>query len=772
MAIYVFSMKEFRLHRVITGLTRSVISLSCFQTGQLKELLVVITSDDQLHIWDMNTGALVHRSSLTQSRLTAVECGSSEGNLVALGTSRGRGLFLNVQTKEISEYSGDFDCSVHVIRQNGRIPSNFLFGSEKGHIYYVNSKTSRGLKITQYASRLVAAEWDPLSENYFIAGWADGTIKLFDAETSSCMFHFDKTSPISAVHWIPSVPGGFVSTDANSGVVRCWNVSKKVPETVARIRNFGFRELSFLSKTNVLCSFSDGAVGIFDWNKRKFAFITQGGHTETVFDCEFSKVDRNIFATSSYDTSIKLWDVTTMECVDNLVGAKQIIFCISWHPNKNMLASSLKNGEIWIWDVSRATPVSKFKLHNDIVYRVAWNQQDPSMLVSSSKNRRCAVFRDDGKVLRVYKHPKPVFGVDWSPFDSNVFATGCIDGVVRVFDVASSSPIHVLRGHRDSVYNVKWSPLLPNTLISGSNDNTVIVWFLEKGEHKVLSGHTNNVRALEWSPEFPNLCFSGGWDGNIHMWDISSGKCLYRALDHCADVYGLSIHPHRPFFMVSSSRDTTLRFWQVDKHGATSALRTLCFLSKSADKNVMGTPDECLKSNKPLFCGKASKEIFSRLKDISLTEKFRLLHEFLSLPVGQSNIWDLVQAMKSNEFVEPLSNPLKFEKNLLSTAKSKAKELEATKGKRILGKTKIEAALKEAALLYLKMGDIRQYCDVMVQIGAWEKALSVAPAVSMEYWHELALQFAEKQLRMKKKSSIPYLLATNQPDTADRKSVV
>ena len=35
------------------------------------------------------------------------------------------------------------------------------------------------------------------------------------------------------------------------------------------------------------------------------------------------------------------------------------------------------------------------------------------------------------------------------------------------------------------------------------------------------------------------------------MWDWRSGTCLRVCTDHAADVYGLSIHPLRPFLLAS-----------------------------------------------------------------------------------------------------------------------------------------------------------------------------------------------------------------------------
>eukprot|EP00761_Pharyngomonas_kirbyi_P003963 gb/GECH01003967.1/.p1 GENE.gb/GECH01003967.1/~~gb/GECH01003967.1/.p1 ORF type:complete len:1212 (+),score=249.40 gb/GECH01003967.1/:1-3636(+) len=767
LAIYVFRMEDYSLHRVITGLYKPVVSISCFKFDSWINILSVITTDSRLYLWNMETGSLYFSCLGSPVRLTAIESSPTDTSIVALGAARGGVKFFDVKTKDSVVFNSEQFCHITVTRQNRRSPVNYLVGTEKGQIFLANCKTAKGQKIDNHTSRVIALEWDPLSDNYFIAGWEDGTIKLFDSETLSCMFEFDKTTQISSLDWNPSIPGGFISADAKSGILRCWNVSKKSPESVVNIRNFGFREFRFLTENKILAAFSDGAVGVYNWKTRKFEFITQGGHTETVFDCEFSNIDRNVFATSSYDKTIKLWDVGSMECVDNLVGSDHIIYSVSWHPSENKLASSLRSGEIWIWDVDKATPISKFKIHNDTVFRVAWNQNDPSLLASASKNKRCVIFREDGKEIRSYKHPKPVFGIDWNPFNSNTLATGCLDGIVRILNVNSTSPTNILKGHEDSVYNVKWSPLKKNVLISGSNDNTIIVWFLDKQEKKVLRGHSDNVRALEWSPELPNICFSGSWDGTIRMWDIMSGNCLFVATDHCADIYGLTIHPQRPFFMVSSSRDTTIRFWNMDTFAPVSKIRTLGILSNNPE-NMISTPDKIDENTQPhKLCGKRSKELFSHLKTISSpAERYRLLHEFFSLPFGQSNLWHLARAHMADEYVEPNDNTIKHEKNLFAAAETKAKDLESTKGKKILGLNKIKAAMKEAAEIHLKMGNMKQYCDIMVDIGEWERALSIAPAVSLKYWRELTLNYADRLSRTKQTDSVPFLLSSNQIQSA------
>ena len=64
----------------------------------------------------------------------------------------------------------------------------------------------------------------------------------------------------------------------------------------------------------VILTFRDGTVGMYDVKKRRLEWHTEGGHTETIFDCAFSTTDPDLLATSSYDSSVRVWDVTTAKC--------------------------------------------------------------------------------------------------------------------------------------------------------------------------------------------------------------------------------------------------------------------------------------------------------------------------------------------------------------------------------------------------------------------------------------------------------------------------
>lgn len=65
-----------------------------------------------------------------------------------------------------------------------------------------------------------------------------------------------------------------------------------------------------------------------------------------------------------------------------------------------------------------------------------------------------------------------------------------------------------------------------------------------------------------------------------------------------------------------------------------------------------------------------------------------------------------------------------------------------TTGLQNLGGMKKEDRLKEAAQTYMKLGKIREFCEIHMQLKNYKKALAFAPGVSIEYWQELAVRHA------------------------------
>ena len=49
-----------------------------------------------------------------------------------------------------------------------------------------------------------------------------------------------------------------------------------------------------------------------------------------------------------------------------------------------------------------------------------------------------------------------------------------------------------------------------------------------------------------------------------------------------------------------------------------------------------------------------------------------------------------------------------------------------------------EKTLLRAADIQLKLGNIKRHCEILIELGQWEKAICLAPAVSMNYWSELS----------------------------------
>uniref|UniRef100_A0A4W6CXX7 WD repeat domain 17 n=1 Tax=Lates calcarifer TaxID=8187 RepID=A0A4W6CXX7_LATCA len=660
------------------------------------------------------------------------------------------------------------------------------FVSQRGPLYiWVYGGPDPGLTVHKEAhsflSDICLFRWHPTKKGKLVFGHTDGSLSIFQP-------------------------------DSQVGVLRVWNVSRSTPLDSFKLKKTGFHALHVLNSPlakkapsscspsksqhtsstseavppptlsqtrsfslppgHAVCCFMDGGVGLYDMGAKKWDFLRDLGHVETIFDCKFKPDDPNLLATASFDGTIKIWDTNTLTAVNTSPGNEGVVYSLSWAPGDlNCIAGATSRNGAFIWDVRKGKIITRFNEHGkNGIFCISWSHKDSKRIATCSGDGFCIIRTIDGKILHKYKHPAAVFGCDWSQNNKDMIATGCEDKNVRVYYLATSSdqPLKVFTGHLAKVFHVRWSPLREGILCSGSDDGTVRIWdYTQDACINVLSGHTAPVRGLMWNTEVPYLLISGSWDYTIRVWDTRDGTCLDTAYDHGADVYGLTCHQSRPFTMASCSRDSTVRLWSLTP--LISPLLLNILTDQPWEKIIGNTDTAMVPGSPPLLCGKVSRDIKQEMDKLSIdirAKKLRWFSECFSPPGGSSNLWDLVSVIDGQDdslLPASYSKGVMHMKHLLKFKTSEAQELTIVKMSKFgggIGAPSKEERLKEAADIHLRLGQIQRYCELMVELGQWEKALSVAPGVSMKYWKKLMQRRADQLMAEDNDDAIPYCIAT------------
>uniref|UniRef100_A0A8C1LPG0 WD repeat domain 17 n=1 Tax=Cyprinus carpio TaxID=7962 RepID=A0A8C1LPG0_CYPCA len=779
LAIYVYQLdhryNEFKLRAIMSEHKKTITAISWCPHNP--EVFASASADNLLIIWNVAEQKAVTRLDNTKGIPASLSWCWNAGDSVAFVSHRGPLYIWTISGPDsgvtVHKEAHSFLSDICLFRWHPLKKGKVIFGHTDGSlsIFQPGSKNQKhvlrpeSLEGTDEEDPVTALEWDPLSTDYLLVANMHNGIRLLDSESLSCITTFTFPSAAASVQclaWVPSAPGMFITGDSQVGVLRIWNVSRATPLDNFKLKKTGFHALHVLNSppakksfsTNspsknhytsstseavppptlsqnqafslppghAVCCFMDGGVGLYDMGTKKWDFLRDLGHVETIFDCKFKPDDPNLLATASFDGTIKVWDINTLTAVYTSPGNEGVVYSLSWAPGDlNCIAGATSRNGAFIWDVKKGKMITRFNEHGkNGIFCVAWSHKDSKRIATCSGDGFCIIRTLDGKVLHKYKHPAAVFGCDWSQNNKDMIATGCEDKNVRVYYLATSSdqPLKVFTGHTAKVFHVRWSPLREGILCSGSDDGTVRIWdYTQDACINVLSGHTAPVRGLMWNTEVPYLLTSGSWDYTIRVWDTRDGTCLDTVYDHGADVYGLTCHPSRPFTMASCSRDSTVRLWSLTPLIAPLVVNILT--DHSWDDIIGNTDRAMVPGAPPLLCGKISKDIKQELDKLSSDmhmKKLRWFSECFSPPGGSHNLWDLVAVING----------------------------------------------QDDSLLPQNYGQGIMHMKHLVRFKTWEKALSVAPGVSMKYWKKLMQRRADQLMQEGNDDVIPYCIATGE----------
>ncbi|MGB7381143.1 MAG: TIR domain-containing protein [Rivularia sp. (in: cyanobacteria)] len=292
-----------------------------------------------------------------------------------------------------------------------------------------------------------------------------------------------------------------------------------------------------------------------------------GGHNGLISRVEWSQ-DGNKLASSSFDKTIKIWNVETGECIQTLKGHERRVWGIALSPDGKTLASGSSDQTIRLWNIHTGEPKEIIPIQAEICLTMAWSQ-DGKILASAG-------LRDDWSIMlwnvenRTKKilegHRGYIYGLKWSP-DGQQLASASHDNTIRLWDKDTGRIINILNGHFSDVYSVSWFPG-GEILASGSSDNTIRIWNIHTGQTLfVLEGHTGSVNCVEFSFD-GKLLASKSSDGTVHLWrcDIWKTVAILEEPTHKSLPFGLAFHPDKNILATLGEADTVTRIWQIDEN--------------------------------------------------------------------------------------------------------------------------------------------------------------------------------------------------------------
>lgn len=152
--------------------------------------------------------------------------------------------------------------------------------------------------------------------------------------------------------------------------------------------------------------------------------------------------------------------------------------------------------------------------------------------------------------------------------NGRLVAAGCLDAVVRIWDVATGQLVERLKGHQDSVYSIAFTQD-GRGLISGSLDRTLKHWDIQPILDSLPS---STVNAKSKNPNKNDA--SEGRERNARIGKPltrgeeavgggeSGSQCMMNFDGHKDYVLGVAVS-YDGQWIVSGSKDQSVRFWNV-----------------------------------------------------------------------------------------------------------------------------------------------------------------------------------------------------------------
>jgi len=366
--------------------------------------------------------------------------------------------------------------------------------------------------------------------------------------------------------------GTYWAVGSERGKVRVWREGGRLLDLAWQAHTNTVKSLAFSPDERMFATSSwDGAIKL--WDLEYGALLWTGWQTSSIQRLAFAPDGRTL-ASGGDDAVIRLWDAHSGTLLQTLTGHSGPVHALAWSPNGRLLASAGFDQHIRLWDSPQAQPETSVQVlvgHTNLVLGLAF-APDGRTLASASWDRTVKLWDMESHRLRetLTGHTDKVLAVLWSP-DGRLVATCGLDRTIWLWDVERSSYRTTLYGHTAGVYAIAFTPD-NRSLLSGSEDGTVRVWEVERGQCvQIMQGYAVSVYDVAWSPDGTQLA-SAGTNQLVTLWDVEALTPSSALRGHSWNVYGVTWSPDGRR-LASSGWDNAIRVWDANAGESWQTLR-------------------------------------------------------------------------------------------------------------------------------------------------------------------------------------------------------
>ncbi|KAI1904052.1 hypothetical protein AGOR_G00001710 [Albula goreensis] len=248
-------------------------------------------------------------------------------------------------------------------------------------------------------------------------------------------------------------------------------------------------------------------------------FKQEHAHDDAIWTTAWGQNEKDrteTIITGSLDDTVKVWKWSEekLELQWTLENHQLGVVSVDISHNGALAASSSLDANIRLWDLESGKQIKSMDAGPVDAWTVAFSRTPDTSQQAATWGS--IAYSPDGKYL----------------------ASGAIDGIINIFDIATGKLLHTLEGHAMPIRSLTFSPD-SQLLVTASDDGYIKIYDVQHANLAgTLSGHGSWVLNVAFSPDHTHFVSSSS-DKSVKVWDASSRACVNTFFDHQDQVWSV-----------------------------------------------------------------------------------------------------------------------------------------------------------------------------------------------------------------------------------------